>query len=143
MLSLPSELDLTHLYTSMFQTRHWPLSPRGPRGFPRDSAELPHSPHLDLDCNRDSDHAITLVPSLRRRSSSGSGSRNHTRGGTIELSHTPCVKRTPPTSLFNLNSPAPLPLPMSGPTSARPQAQPMVRFNSFPPHSSPKQQSQT
>jgi len=81
------------------------------------------------------------VPSLRRRSSSGSGSRNHTRGGTIELSHAPGVKRTPPTSPFS--SPAPLPLPLSAPTSAHPQAQPMVRFNSFPPHSSPKRQLQT
>jgi hypothetical protein len=119
----------------------WPHSPRGPCGSPRDSAERSYFPDLDLDCDHDSDDAITLVPSLRRRSSSGSGSRNHTRGGTIELSHAPGVKRTPPTSPFN--SPAPLPLPLSAPTPAHPQVQPMVRFNSFPPHSSPKRQLQT
>jgi hypothetical protein len=119
----------------------WPHSPRGPCGSPRDSAELSYFRDPDLDCDRDSDDAITLVPSLRRRNSSGSGSRNHTRGGTIELSHAPGVKRTPPSSPFN--SPAPLPLPLSAPISAHPQAQPMVRFNSFPPHSSPKRQLQT
>jgi Carbohydrate/starch-binding module (family 21) len=119
----------------------WPHSPRGPCGSPRDSADLSFFPDPDMDCDNDSDDAITLVPSLRRRSSSGSGSRNHTRGGTIELSHAPGVKRTPPTSPFN--SPATLPLPLSAPTSAHPQAQPMVRFNSFPPHSSPKRQLQT
>ena len=119
----------------------WPHSPRGPCGSPRDSAEPSYFPDLDLDFDRDSDDAITLVPSLCRRGSSGSGSRNHTRGGTIELSHAPGVKRTPPTSPFN--SPAALPLPLSAPTSAHPQAQPMVRFNSFPPHSSPKRQLQT
>jgi hypothetical protein len=118
----------------------WPHSLRGPCGSPRDRAELSYFPDSDLDCDRDSDDAITLVPSLRRRSGSGSGSRNHARGGTIELSHAPAVKRTPPTSPFN--SPAPLPLPLSAPTSAHPQAQPMVRFNSFPPHSSPKRQLQ-
>ncbi|KAF8496754.1 putative phosphatase regulatory subunit-domain-containing protein [Russula emetica] len=96
----------------------WPQSPRGPYGSPRDSAELSYFPDPDLDCDRDSDDAITLVPSLRRRSSPGSGSRNHARGGTIELSHAPGVK-------------------------PHPQAQPMVRFNSFPPHSSPKRQLQT
>jgi hypothetical protein len=119
----------------------WPHSPRGPCGSPRDRAELSYFPDPDFDCDRDSDDAITLVPSLRRRNSSGSGSRNHTRGGTIELSHAPGVRRTPPTSPFN--SPGSLPLPLSAPTSVHPQAQPMVRFNSFPPHSSSKRQLQT
>ena len=118
----------------------WPHSPRGPCGSPRDSAELSYF-DPDFDYDRDSDDAITLVPSLRRRSSSGASSRNHTRGGTIELSHAPGVRRTPPTSPFN--STTPLPLPLSAPTSSPPQAQPMVRFNSFPPHSSPKRQLQT
>jgi hypothetical protein len=116
----------------------WPPSLRAPCGSPRDKTEVSYFPELDLDCDHDSDDPITLVPSLRRRSSSGSGSRNHTRGGTIELSHAPGVKRTPPTSPFN--SPAPLPEPLSAPTSARPQILPYARFNSFPPHSSSKQQ---
>ena len=119
----------------------WPQPPRAPNGSPREKGEASSFPVFDLDGDRDSDDAITLVPSLRRRSTSGSCSRNHTRGGTIELSHAPDVKRTPPTSPFN--SPAPLPLPLSAPTSARPQAQPLTRFNSFPPHSSPKQQLET
>jgi hypothetical protein len=118
----------------------WPHSLHGPCGSPRDKPEVSYFPELDLDCDRDSDDPITLVPSLRRRNSSSSGSRNHTRGGTIELSHAPGVKRTPPTSPYS--SPAPLPLPLSAPTSARPHTQPYVRFNSFPPHSSPKQQPQ-
>jgi hypothetical protein len=117
----------------------WP--PTQPLWFLRVSAELSYLPDPDLDCGRDSDDAITLVPSLRCRSSSGSGSRNHTRGETIELSHAPGVKCTPPSSPFN--SSAPLPLPLSAPMSAHPQAQPMVRFNLFPPHSSPKRQLQT
>jgi hypothetical protein len=119
----------------------WPHSPRGRCGSPRASAELSYFPDSDFDCDRDSDDAITLVPSLRRRRDSGSGSRNHTRGGTIELSHAPGVRRTPPTSPFN--GPVSLPLPLAAPTSTHPQAQPMVRFNSFPPHSSPKRQLQT
>jgi carbohydrate/starch-binding protein with CBM21 domain len=119
----------------------WPHSPRAPCGSPRDTSELSYFPDPDLDCDRDSDDPITLVPSLRRRSSSGCGSRNHTRGGTIEISEAPGVKRTPPTSPHS--NPAPLPLPLSAPTSAHPQPQPIVRFNSFPPHSSPKRQLQT
>ena len=137
----PSHARTNTYPSARLNSVQWPHSPRGPYGSPRDNAEVSYFPDPDLDCDHDSDDAITLVPSLRRRSSSGSGSRNHTRGGAIELSHAPGVKRTPPTSPFN--SPAPLPLPLSAPTSAHPQAQPMVRFNSFPPHSSPKRQLQT
>jgi hypothetical protein len=74
------------------------------------------------------------VPSLRR-SNSGCGSRNHIRGGTIELSHAPAVKRTPTTSPFS--SPALPTVPLSIPTPpAHSQAPAYPRFNSFPPHSS-------
>ena len=115
-----------------------PHSPRSAYGSPRDKAEISsYFPDNDSDRDRDSDDPITLVPSLRR-SGSGFGSRNHTRGGTIELSHAPGVKRTPPTSPFG--SPVLSTVPLSAPTSAHPQAPPYPRFNSFPPHSSPKQQ---
>jgi hypothetical protein len=70
----------------------------------------------------DSDDPITPVPSLPSCSGGGPchGSRNHTRGGTIVLSHAPGVKRTPPTSPI-----AALPfLPPSASTSALPQPQP-------------------
>ena len=65
---------------------------------------------------------------------------NHIRGGTIELSHVPAVKRTPPISPFG--SPALPTVPLSTPTPApaHPQAQPYPRFNPFPPHSSSKHQ---
>jgi hypothetical protein len=63
--------------------------------------------------------------------------RNHIRrGGTIELSHAPAVKRTPPISPFG--SPALPTVPLSTPTPAHPQAEPYPRFNPFPPHSSSK-----
>jgi hypothetical protein len=78
----------------------WPQSPRVACGSPRDESEISLLfPDHDPDRDHDSDDAITLVPSLRR-SSSRCGSRNHIRGGTIELSHAPAVKRTPPTSPF-------------------------------------------
>ena len=69
----------------------WPQSPRVACGSPRDKTEMSllfpdHGP----DGDHDSDDAITLVPSLRR-SNSGCGSRNHIRGGTIELSYAPAV----------------------------------------------------
>ncbi|KAI0285225.1 putative phosphatase regulatory subunit-domain-containing protein [Russula brevipes] len=112
----------------------WPQAPRT-CGSPRERAETSYFP--DCDSDRDSDDAITLVPSLRR-SRSGSGSRNHTRGGTIELSDAPDVKRTPPTSPFG--SPAVSTVPLPTPTSAHSQTQSHARFNSFPPHSPPKQQ---
>jgi hypothetical protein len=48
------------------------------------------------DC--DSEDSITPVPSLPRCGSPCTSSRNHTRGGTIVLSHAPGVKRTPLTS---------------------------------------------
>ena len=85
------------------------------------------------DRDRDSDDPITLVPSLRRRNS-GCGSRNDIRGGTIELSHAPAVKRTPPTSPFS--SPALPTVPLSTPTPpAHSQAPPYFHSNSFSPHS--------
>jgi hypothetical protein len=105
---------------------------------PRDKAEVSlYFPDNDSDRDRESDDPITLVPSLRR-GGSGLGSRNHTRGGSIELSHAPGVKRTPPTSPFG--SPQLSTVPLSAPTSAHPEAPPYPRFNSFPPHSQPKQQ---
>lgn len=116
----------------------WPHSPRPACGSPRDKAEITsYFPDHDSDRDRDSDDVITLVPSLRR-GGSGFGSRNHTRGGTIELSDAPGVKRTPPTSPFE--SPVLRTVPLSAPTSARPQVPSYPRFNSFPPHSSSKQQ---
>ena len=117
----------------------WPHSPRAPCGSPRDATELSYFPDRDSDRDRDSDDAITLVPSLRR-GSPGPGSRNHTRGGTIELANAPGVKRTPPTSPFG--SPALSTVPLAAPTSVHSQPQPIARFNSFPPHSLPKQQLQ-
>ncbi|KAH9961113.1 putative phosphatase regulatory subunit-domain-containing protein [Russula dissimulans] len=117
----------------------WPHTVRDSGGSPRDKAEASYLPDRDSDRDRDSDDAITLVPSLRR-TSSGSGSRNHTRGGTIGLSHAPGVKRTPPTSPFG--SPALSTVPLPTPTSTPSQIQSHTRFNSFPPHSSPKQQLQ-
>ncbi len=64
--------------------------------------------------------------------------RNHIRGGTIELSHAPAMKRTPPTSPFGSIA---LPtVPLSTPTPAHPQTQPYPRFNPFPLHSSSKHQ---
>jgi len=118
----------------------WPHSVRDSCGSPRDKpAEASYFPDRDSDHDRDSDDPITLVPSLRR-TSSGSGSRNHTRGGTIELSHAPSVKRTPPASPFG--SPARSTVPLHSPTSTPSQIQSHTRFNSFPPHSSPKQQLQ-
>ena len=117
----------------------WPQSPRVGCGSPRDKTEIPLLlPGHDPDCDHDSDDAITLVPSLRR-SNSGCVSRNHIRGGTIELSHAPAVKRTPPTSPFG--SPALPTVPLSTPTPpADSQAPAYPRFNSFPPHSSSKHQ---
>jgi hypothetical protein len=85
----------------------WPQSPRVACGSSPDKVEISL---LFPDCDHHSDGAITLVPSLRR-SSSGCGSRNHIRGGIIELSHGPAVKRTPPTSPFG--SPALPTVPLS------------------------------
>jgi hypothetical protein len=117
----------------------WPQSPRVACGSPRDKTEISLLlPDHDPDRDHDSDDAIILVPSLRR-SSSGCGSRNYIRGGTIVLSHGPAVKRTPPTSPFG--SPVLPTVPLSTPTPpAHSQAPPYPRFNSFPPHSSSKDQ---
>jgi hypothetical protein len=92
----------------------WPQSPCVACGSPRDKTEMSLLfPDHDPDGDHDSDDAITLVPSLRQ-SNSGCVSRNHIRGGTIELSHAPAVKRTPPTSPFG--SPALPTVPPSTPT---------------------------
>ena len=72
----------------------------------------------------DSDDPITLVPSLPRCGRPCSGSRNHTRGGTIVLSDAPGVKRTPPTSPLAGPAPSTLlfpPLPASTPVLPQPQ----------------------
>ncbi|KAF8496752.1 carbohydrate-binding module family 21 protein [Russula emetica] len=82
----------------------------------------------------DSDDPITPVPSLPSCGRSGSGSRNHTRGGTIVLSHAPGVKRTPPTSPFAGPALSAFPfLPLSASTSAFPQRQPHAYFDSSTP----------
>jgi len=64
--------------------------------------------------------------------------RNHIRRGTIELSHAPTVRCTPPTLPFG--SPALPTISLSTSTPAHPQARPYPRFNSLPPHSSSKYQ---
>ena len=84
--------------------------------------------------NSDSDDPITLVPSLPSCSRSCSGSRNHTRGGTIVLSHAPGVKRTPPTSQFAGPALSAFPFfPLSAPTPALPQPQRHANFDSSTP----------
>jgi hypothetical protein len=65
-------------------------------------------PNRDTDSVGHSDDENT-APSLLPHRSSGSGSRNHTRGGSIDPSDAPSVKRSPPTSPFG--SPVSLPLP--------------------------------
>ena len=73
----------------------------------------------------DSDDPITPVPSLASCGVSCHGSRNHTRGGTIVLSHAPGVKRTPPTSPSADPALPAFPfLPPSASTSPLPQPQP-------------------
>ena len=69
-----------------------------PCGSPRDRAGDSYFPGLELDCDRDPEDTITLVPTLRRRNSTDSGSRNHTRGGCIDFLGAPGVKFTSPTS---------------------------------------------
>ncbi len=88
------------------------------------------------DC--DSDDPITPVPSLPSCSGSRSGSRNHTRGGIMVLSRTPGVKCTP----LTLPSSSPV-LPALPPSDLTPALHETKPFDSFPPHSSPKQQPQT
>jgi hypothetical protein len=75
-----------------------PQSLPAPCGSPRDRAGDSYFPELELDCDRDPDDAITLVPTLRRRNSTGSGSRKHTRGGYIDFLDAPGVKLTSSTS---------------------------------------------
>ena len=83
----------------------------------------------------DSDDPITPVPSLSSCGGSCHGSRNHTRGGTIVLSHAPGVKRTPPTS--PIAGPAALSalpfLQLSTSTSSLPQPQPQACSDSSTP----------
>ena len=74
---------------NLVQCPHFPRA--APCGSPRGASCFSN---LDLDCDRDPDDAITPVPRLCRHS----GSRNHTRGGCIDLSDAPCVKCTSPTS---------------------------------------------
>jgi hypothetical protein len=82
----------------------------------------------------DSDDPITPVPSLPSCGGPCSGTRNHTRGGTIVLSHAPGVKRTPPTSPFADPALSTLPfLSLSASTSAVPQPQPHAYFDSSTP----------
>jgi hypothetical protein len=100
----------------------WPQSPRVACGSPRDKTEISLLfPDHDTDRDHDPGDAITLVLSLRR-SNSGCGSRNHIRGGTIELSHGPALKRTPPTSPFG--NPA---LPTVPPSTSTHQPIPRLR----------------
>jgi hypothetical protein len=54
-------------------------------------------PDRDPDSDHNSDDGNIPVPSRRRQRS---GARNHTRGGSIDLSDAPGVKRTPLASLF-------------------------------------------
>jgi hypothetical protein len=83
----------------------------------------------------DSDDPITLVPSLPSCSRPCSGSRNHTRGGTLVLSDAPGVKRTPPTSpLAGPASTLPLP-PLAASTPVLPQPQPHACSDSSTPSS--------
>jgi hypothetical protein len=120
----------------------WPNSSvaRAPCGSPRDAGDCAFFfPERDSD----SDDVISRTPSLHRRNSSGSGSRNHTRGGAFELSHVPGVKRTPPTSPFGSPEMPFAPLSTSTPPLSRPQPPPSpVRCHSFPPRSSPRPHNQ-
>ncbi|KAH9057045.1 putative phosphatase regulatory subunit-domain-containing protein [Lactarius deliciosus] len=113
-----------------------PSSARAPCGSPRDTADGTFFFH---ERDSDSDDAISRTPSLRR-GHSGSGSRNHTRGGAFELTHAPGVKRTPPTSPFG--SPEIPFATLSTAPLTRPQPPSPARCHSFPPHSSPKQHHQ-
>jgi hypothetical protein len=54
-------------------------------------------PDRDPDSDHDSEDGNVAVPSRRRQRS---GTRNHTRGGSIDLPEAPGVKWTPPASLF-------------------------------------------
>ena len=127
---------LTRRQTPNFRrgrTQYHGQSPRVACGSPHDKTETSLLfPGHDPDRDHSSDDAITLVSSLRR-SSSGCGSRNHIRRGTIDLSHAPAMKRTPPTSPFGIPA---LPIvPLSTPIPpAHSRAPPYPCFDSFPPH---------
>ena len=114
----------------------WPYSSTksAPCGSPRDSGDRAFFfPERDSD----SDDVLSRTSSVHR-GRSGSGSRNHTRGGAIELSEAPGVKRTPPTSPFGSPEIPFAQLPTPPLSLSRPQSP--ARCYSFPPHSSPRQQ---
>lgn len=133
--SAPSHTRTNTYPSALPNSVPWPQS-SGARGSPRDTSD---SVFFFPERDSDSDDAISSKPSLQRRDS-GSGSRNHTRGGAIELSHAPGVKRTPPTSPFG--SPEIPFAQLSTPPLSRPQPQSPARCHSFPPHSSPKPHNQ-
>ncbi len=136
--STPSHARTSTYPSALPNSVPWPHS-SGARplcGSPRDATDgVFFFPERDSD----SDDAILISPSLHR-SRSGSGSRNHTRGGAIELSHAPGVKRTPPTSPFG--SPKPPFATLSAAPLSQPQPPSPARCHSFPPHSSPRQHHQ-
>jgi hypothetical protein len=136
--SIPSHTRTNTYPSALPNSVPWPQSQssatRAPCGSPRDADDRAFFfPERDSD----SDDAISSMPSVRR-SRSGSGSRNHTRGGAFELSEAPSVKRTPPASPFG--SPEISFAELPAPPLSRPRPQSPGRCHSFPPHSSPKQQ---
>lgn len=136
--STPSHVRTSTYPSALPNSVPWPHSsgPRAPCGSPRDPADgMFYLPERDSD----SDDAISITPSLLR-SRSSSGSRNHTRGGAIELTHAPGVKRTPPASPFG--TPELSFAPLSVTPLSRPQPPSPARCHSFPPHSSPRQHHQ-
>lgn len=130
--STPSHVRTNTYPSALPNSVPWPQSSttRATCGSPRDNADRAFFfPERDSD----SDDAISSTPSVGR-SRSGSASRNHTRGGAIELSEAPRVKRTPPTSPFGT------PQLSFAELSTPPLSQSPARCHSFPPHSSPRQQ---
>ena len=130
--SAPSHARTSTYPSALSNSVPWPQSSatRTHRGSPRSTDRAFFFPERDSD----SDDAISRTPSVQR-SRSGSGSRNHTRGGAIELSEAPGVKRTPPTSPFGSPELSFAQLPT--PPPSQPQPQSPARCHSFPPHSSP------
>ncbi|KAF8264250.1 putative phosphatase regulatory subunit-domain-containing protein [Lactarius quietus] len=137
--STPSHTRTNTYPSALPNSVPWPHSSatRAPCGSPRDAADRAF---FFLERDSDSDDAISRTPSIHR-GRSGSGPRNHTRGGAIELSEAPAVKRTPPTSPFG-SPEIPFAQLSTTPPLSRPQPQSPARCHSFPPHSSPRQQHQ-